>query len=59
MVFNNDTPVNSLAISSIGNFFIAGSNDKVFRIYKQTKNQVFVALEEDTRQEKMLIEDYT
>lgn len=49
----------SLGVSSIGDFIVAGSNDKLIRVWKQTKEQVFVQEEEERRMEKMMIEDYT
>ncbi|KRX07433.1 WD40-repeat-containing domain [Pseudocohnilembus persalinus] len=48
----------SLAVSSIGDYFIAGGNDRCLRIWKQTQEQTFVQLEEEERMEKMMIEDY-
>lgn len=46
----------AVAVSSIGDFFVSASNDKSIRVWKQTKEQVFVAEEEEKRQEKMMIE---
>lgn len=48
-----------IALSSIGDFFVSGSNDKSIRIWKQTKDQVFISEEEEKRNEKIMVENYT
>jgi len=48
----------SLGLSSIGDFFVAGSNDKILRLWKMTNEQVFISEEEEKRQEKIIVEDY-
>ncbi|KAL4512906.1 hypothetical protein ABPG72_017591 [Tetrahymena utriculariae] len=49
----------TLAVSSVGDFFVTGSGDRLIRMWKQNKDQVFVQEEEEKRMEKMMIEDYT
>jgi len=47
-----------LSVSSIGDFFIAGSADKSMRFWKQTKEQIIVQDEKLKRQEKEIIQNY-
>lgn len=42
----------SVAVSSIGDYFIAVSADRGIRVWKQTSEQAFVTDEQDHRQEK-------
>ena len=57
MDFNDhNDAVWALCVSSLGDFFITAGNDLGLRAYLQTKEQVFVSLEEDARQEKAIVE---
>lgn len=42
----------SLAVSSIGDYFITACSDRSIRIWKQTNEQAFVSDEQEARQEK-------
>ena len=60
MVFEENTAdIWALAVSRLGDFFVSASNDKSMKKWVQTKEQVFVRLEEEERKEKMLVEKYT
>lgn len=48
----------SLAVSSIGDFFIAGGKSKILKFFRQTKDLVFVNLETRDKNEKTVVENY-
>ena len=57
-VFNNFFgEVWSLAISSIGDFFIAVSADKAIRVWRQTGEQAFVIDEAEEREDKEMLRE--
>lgn len=47
-----------LAVGVIGDVFFVGSADRLIRKYQQTKEQVFVAEEDERVAEKMMLEEY-
>ena len=47
-----------MGVSSIGDFLVTGCNDKAIRVWRQTKEQVFIVEEEEQRLEKMMVENY-
>ena len=47
----------SLAVSSIGDYFVAVSADKGIRVWRQTNEQAFVSDEQDYRQEKQMLRE--
>ena len=48
----------ALAVSSIGDFFIAGGKQKILKCFKQTKDLVFASSELKEKNEKTVIESY-
>jgi len=46
-----------LAVSSIGDYFVAVSGDKCIRVWRQTGEQAFVTDEQDYRQEKLMLRE--
>lgn len=46
-----------LAVSSIGDYFVAVSADKCIRAWRQTQEQVFVSDLQDSRQEKAMLKE--
>ena len=47
-----------IAVSSIGDFFVAAGNDKAIRLWKQNKDQVFVEEENEKRGEKKIVQEH-
>ena len=47
----------SIAVSSIGDYFVAVSADRGIRVWKQTNEQAFVSDEQDYRHEKQMLKD--
>lgn len=46
-----------LAVSSIGDYFVAVSADKSVRVWRQTSEQAFVTDEQDYRAEKQMLKE--
>lgn len=46
-----------LAVSSIGDYFVAVSGDKSIRVWRQTAEQAFVTDEQEYRQEKLMLKE--
>ena len=46
-----------LAISSIGDFFVAVSADKCIRVWRQTQEQVFIEEEKEKRDERQMLKE--
>jgi U3 small nucleolar RNA-associated protein 12 len=46
-----------LAISSIGDFFVAVSADKCIRVWRQTQEQVFIDEEREKREERLMLKE--
>ena len=47
----------SLAVSSIGDYFVAVSADRGIRVWRQTSEQAFISDETEHRQEKQMLKD--
>ena len=47
----------SLAVSSIGDYFVAVSADRGIRVWRQTSEQAFISDETEYRQEKQMLKD--
>lgn len=46
-----------VAVSSIGDYFVAVSGDKSIRVWRQSNEQAFVSDEQDYRQEKLMLRE--
>lgn len=47
----------SIAVSSIGDFFVAVSADKSIRVWRQTSEQTFLIVEKEDREDKMMLKE--
>ena len=43
----------TLSVSSLGDMIVVGGKERLLRCFKQSKEQIFANLEEDTRREKV------
>ena len=48
----------ALAVSSLGDMVVTGGKERLLRCFKQTKEQIFAHLEEDSRKEKTIVDSY-
>lgn len=46
-----------LAVSSIGDYFVACSGDRSVKVFRQTAEQAFVSDEQEYRQEKLMLKE--
>ena len=47
----------SMAVSSIGDFFVTGCADKSIRVWRQTTEQTFLIEQQDQRDDKQMLKD--